>query len=519
MTTFHDQQPQSRRAVRQSERADSAREDSARQDSAAKAGFTDAEGTAPQQYSAPVDDMWDTVSRRAAQLPPVSTSEEAPTGRRAVTPPTPVGEPLNYSTQSRPAMPSHDAPSFRARGTGAPQPVPFTPSASSDDSSSKDQDDRPAYRVRDFSPEARTAPAGSRRTPDPAPTAAVAPAANLDYQTEARFRAAAAAAPLAPVSEVPAAVAPINKLWAASEPAPAPERPTVSYSSDRPLEQTLTRRELRAMQQAEEAALQSQQPLAHEEPVEHEPVAHEPVAHEEPAAQQQPSAPVEESAPVASAPVFPLIEPQIAAPPTAASPIAPVSASPFDALFTPPSAPRPEPVAQVPVEIAPAPAADAPSPWTPPTGHWSTQLDADDDDIETTISRRVGSGTTTTSALVLPTIPNGTDIRGPLTSTGEIMLTGSIDLPTNLAATGQTDRYDSGIDELFDLSDAEITSTDSSPVRAIRAVSTHTSGHGVTHTQKPKGTRALTALLIAASSMAVVVAGLLIAAFAFNVFG
>ena len=36
--------------------------------------------------------------------------------------------------------------------------------------------------------------------------------------------------------------------------------------------------------------------------------------------------------------------------------------------------------------------------------------------------------------------------------------------------------------------------------------------------QPPRGTRALTALLIAASSMAVVVAGLLVAVFAFNVF-
>ena len=126
---------------------------------------------------------------------------------------------------------------------------------------------------------------------------------------------------------------------------------------------------------------------------------------------------------------------------------------------------------------------------------------------------------TTTSALVLPSIPLGNDIRGPLTATGEIMLTGSIELPRMLAATGQSDRYDHvGIDDLFDANDSEIISTDSSPVRAIRAVSTHTSGHGVTHTQKPKGTRALTALLIAASSMAVVVAGLLIAVFAFNVF-
>ena len=99
------------------------------------------------------------------------------------------------------------------------------------------------------------------------------------------------------------------------------------------------------------------------------------------------------------------------------------------------------------------------------------------------------------------------------------MLTGSVDLPRNLSSTGQSDRFDGdNIDALFDLNDAEVISTDSSPVRAIRAVSTHASAHGVTHTQNPKGTRALTGLLIAASSLAVVVAGLLVATFAFNVF-
>jgi hypothetical protein len=269
------------------------------------------------------------------------------------------------------------------------------------------------------------------------------------------------------------------------------------------------------MQQADEAGVLLSQPRQAAAPD----VA-APVAQPEPILQsQQPAA------------AFPLVEPSVgqppAMPPVSASPAfipsapaAPVSSSPFESLFTPAAAPvQPEPVAQVPAEIAPAPVVDEPSPWTPPTGHWSTQMAAEDDEIETTISRRIGSGTTTTSALVLPSIPNGTDIRGPLTSTGEIMLTGSIDLPRNLAATGQSDRYDGGgIDDLFDLQDHEVISTDSSPVRAIRAVSTHTSGHGVTHTQKPKGTRALTALLIAASSMAVVVAGLLVAAFAFNVF-
>lgn len=502
MTTYHEPQPQSRRAVRQSERADG---------SDAQAGFTEGQDAAPQQYPASSGDMWDTTSRRAAQLPPVSPpSEEPAPGRRAATPPPALPEPLNYSTQNRSATPENEGPTFRSRGTSAPQPVPFDTSA-----------ERPAFRVRDFSPEARGATAGDNRwgEPNPAPTAPVAPATDLDYSTEARFRAAAAAASSAPISEVPAAVAQINRLAAPPAPAVEPE-PVVVAASDFPLEQTFTRRELRAMQQAEEAgAPQSQRPAAQAPvapqlsgafPLIEPRVGPPPAAAEAPAVVAAPVVP-----PVSETPVAPIAT---FVPQTPAA--APVSTSPFESLFSAPAAAaRPEPVAEVPAEIIPAPV-DEPSPWTPPTGHWSTQLTADDDDdIETTINRRIGSGSTATSALVLPAIPNGTDIRGPLTSTGEIMLTGSIDLPRNLAATGQSDRFDrGGIDELFDLNDAEVISTDSSPVRAIRAVSTHTSGHGVTHTQKPKGTRALTALLIAASSMAVVVAGLLVAAFAFNVF-
>jgi len=519
MTTYHEPQPQSRRAVRQSERGDAS--ESAFADNAfAESGLS--------------DDMWDTTSRRAAQLPPVSSLPED--ARPAGSP-----EPLTYSTLNRAATPAPEGPTFRSRGSAAPQPVPYDPATQPPTEAIQQQPSEQAYRVRDFSP-AGSAPTSAWS--QPAQAAPAAPPSDLDYHTEARFRAAAAAAPLAPVSEVPATIAPINRMWAPPEPAaPEPAR-VIPANSDFPLEQTFTRRELRAMQQAEEAAaaasLQSQQPAAvsptfqPSSPQTQQPAAapfplveptlqtqqpvqaQQPVVPAQPAAQAQPVVeqpqPVvqQQSAPPALPPVSPTFTPQAAA--------APVAASPFESLFTP-SAPaaQPEPVASIPAEIAPAPVADEASPWTPPTGHWSTQVD--DDEIEITLSRRIGSGTTTTSALVLPSIPNGTDIRGPLTSTGEIMLTGSIDLPRSLGTTGQSDRYDGGgIDDLFDLQDHEVISTDSSPVRAIRAVSTHTSGHGVTHTQKPKGTRALTALLIAASSMAVVVAGLLVAAFAFNVF-
>jgi hypothetical protein len=93
------------------------------------------------------------------------------------------------------------------------------------------------------------------------------------------------------------------------------------------------------------------------------------------------------------------------------------------------------------------------------------------------------------------------------------MLTGSIDLPHSYAATGASARLEhEGIDRLFESHDAEMVSTDSAPVSAIKAVSTQ-SGSNLSHAPKPKGTRALTALVIAAASMGVVVVGLLVVAF------
>ncbi|HQG70973.1 MAG TPA: hypothetical protein PK237_11095 [Rhodoglobus sp.] len=255
------------------------------------------------------------------------------------------------------------------------------------------------------------------------------------------------------------------------------------------MEQTLTRREMRALQHSEGDA-------AREEPVWGQPEASSPV----------------------QSPFPPAPEPDVNTALTNAI-------TEFDQLFqaqpTAQAQPTPQVQAQPTAQAQPTPQADAAtSTWTAPVGHWSVQADLDDDEFhETTINRTVGSGSTATSALVLPTIPGGHDIRGPLTGTGEIMLTGSIELPHTLSSTGATARFDNGgIDALFDAGDAEVISTDSAPVRAIKAVSTHNSGQGVTHTQKPKGTRTLTVLLIAASSMAVVVAGLLITAFALNVF-
>jgi hypothetical protein len=201
---------------------------------------------------------------------------------------------------------------------------------------------------------------------------------------------------------------------------------------------------------------------------------------------------------------------------------------------TPSAIPAPEPYAEeafpTPVPFIPEPVAteqpseriveESPSSeitWTPPPGHWSTQLDEEDEFVETTINRSVGPGATTTSALVLPSIPEA-NISGPLAGSGEIILTGSIELPQTFSAAAASARLEhSSIDRLFESHDAEVVSTESSPVSAINAVSTQT-GSGLGQPPKQQGTKALTALIIAAASMGVVVIGLLVTALALNVF-
>jgi hypothetical protein len=161
----------------------------------------------------------------------------------------------------------------------------------------------------------------------------------------------------------------------------------------------------------------------------------------------------------------------------------------------------------------PATPSSGPASMGPAIGHWSTQSDLDDAEQvnETTISRSVGNGAITTSALVLPSVPEHA-IGGPILTSGEILLTGSISLPQSLAVSGahpsQLDESD--IDHLLDPGDHQVASTDSTPVRAIRAVSTHTATGGIIAPAKPKGTRGFTILIVAASVMAVVVVGLLV---------
>ncbi len=81
---------------------------------------------------------------------------------------------------------------------------------------------------------------------------------------------------------------------------------------------------------------------------------------------------------------------------------------------------------------------------------------------------------------MLPLLP------GHNMATGEVMLTDSISLPSALAATGaHTPLDESDIDHLLDAGDHQLVNTDSVPIRAIKAVSSHSSGRNLITPQKP----------------------------------
>ena len=215
-----------------------------------------------------------------------------------------------------------------------------------------------------------------------------------------------------------------------------------------------------------------------------------------------------------------------------AAPATPAQEAPASASATPASAAPASAAAES--TLAPTAAdeaADAANGLHPPIGHWS--VDRDDDSHIQTIGRRddqtfddlvgrgIGAGgiPTTTNALILPAIPRqGT--AGPITSTGEIMITGSIDLPRSLGATGQhPNLFDSSeMDRMLDQLDEAGHHNDVAPVSASRAVSTHTSTRGVMTPPRKRGASLPTVLAITAALLAIGVLSLFVVGYAFNIY-
>ena len=459
MSTFQDQPPQSRRAARMVEREREAR------DPAAVAEATGEQpGVGSEQARAIVNDAvfpqssWARTgevpswSPGAAAQPPVPQSQPAPAQRAPAAPAPTRRRDLRQPTDGQGG--TGEAPTV---GTG---PSPFSTTGPG------------AF--------TRTGP-GAFSTTGPAVPAAqsAAPQPPIAQQPTAQpsFAPQPAAQPTSPApASVFAAPAPgAAPIWAAA----APSAPTAHPADDADVERTLSRRELRALR--DHSATESDtvtNPMPSDAPV---------------AAAPQAAPFAQASAPVA--PPSPAFAPPVAAPAAQAS------------------APAAQPSAPV------AAASGAPSTWSAPEGHWTRQLDDDTEEpFETTLSREVGISSPTTSALVLPDLPS-LDLSGPLNSTGEIMLTGSIRLPDSYARTGASEHVDLR-DDLTDIDDERgmDVPADSRPIRAVAAVTgQHALGTPIVSTVKPgRGNRALTALLIAASSLAVVVTGLIIAAFAFG---
>jgi hypothetical protein len=361
-----------------------------------------------------------------------------------------------------------------------------------------------------------------------------------------------------PVALVPGAVRPADKAPHAVPAAPAPVASSIPASAsaaaapDSAQGRALTRRELRAMLQAQEANNQA----GHIEPT--VPITFTtPEEADDERGEATPVAPEQSDVPESSVPTpwpFVSLTPSSATTSPSAAPVAETPAVPAPPVFAPPifgkvpesqsfDAPdAPEesvsgpaaPVAPAPVDSPPvdsppvAPAAAEASeteraPYTPPVGHWSTAAELDDKNqpFDQIISRGVGpsGAATTTNALILPTLPTP-DATGPLTSTGEILVTGSIDLPRGLGSTGaHPNRIDSSdLDRLLESDENEFNTSEVAPIRASRAVSTHTSTRGVITPPKKRGGRLPVVLSITAAVLAAGVIGLLIAAYVLNVF-
>lgn len=487
MTTFQDPPPQSRRSARQSERGDQQTETQPYTQFSGEQPFVEQSVEAAPAQGAFVEDA-------PVEAAPAQQDVAPATGRRA-RPAEPeqftvAAEPLNYTTQGRDPA-AYEAQLPAAGYAPAPQePAPF--------------------RVRDFSPEGSGRRAAAPPLIEPQQSTFAAGAADLEYRTQA--------GPSAPQAE-----------------------PVAHH--------TLSRRELRLRQAeldaAAGAASESIEAPPTPAPVNPIPVAEAPQLRTAPpptAAALQTAPPPTASAASPAPSYLAAPPPSLAATPTMTTP-PPAPVGPPSTLTAPPTA-APTALSNARAEFetltrtGQPPTADqrvaqttptftepeSSSPWVAPVGHWSRQADLDDETQpwENTITRDVGGGNvaTTTSALVLPEIPRPTNFSSALDSTGEVLLTGSIDLPQSLSAgSGDPRRYDdANVDLLYDTQDAEFTGTDSSPVRAISAVSTHTSSRGVIHANKPHGNRLIVVAFVSTAVIALGVVGLLIASLVLNVF-
>ena len=155
-------------------------------------------------------------------------------------------------------------------------------------------------------------------------------------------------------------------------------------------------------------------------------------------------------------------------------------------------------------------------------GHWASQLHAPDraEPFDQLLSRGgVSHGVpTTTNALILPALPDHGQIGNPLASAGEIIATGTIDLPRSYGATGvhpsQIDSSD--VDRLFDR--VEDVGTGVAPVAATSAISTQGASRTMIAPPKKEGMNVPLVLAVTAGVLALGVVATLVIGTVFSLF-
>ncbi|WP_378146098.1 hypothetical protein ACFJGV_00825 [Cnuibacter sp. UC19_7] len=142
------------------------------------------------------------------------------------------------------------------------------------------------------------------------------------------------------------------------------------------------------------------------------------------------------------------------------------------------------------------------------------------DDLISARNAAAANSISTTSALVLPAVPGSSDVGTALDETGEVIITGSIDLPPSFGSMGAPasgiEAHD--LDSLIDRAEADQQRSDVAPVSAARAISTNTGATSLITPPKRARANAPVVLAVTAAVLAVGVIGLLLSVFVFKLF-
>lgn len=137
-----------------------------------------------------------------------------------------------------------------------------------------------------------------------------------------------------------------------------------------------------------------------------------------------------------------------------------------------------------------------------------------DDLISRAVAQEGAASPTNASALILPDMGHTGQLSGPLGETGELFITGSIELPKSLGETGgHSALLDSvqGDPDEFALGEAPASNRDSgiiAPVSAARAVSARSTAASVVAAPEKEKSRLPIALIATGGGLLVVIAGL-----------